>query len=243
MNSENGSATGTLSVVIPVKDDAIHLERCLEALWHQTERPDEIVVVDNASTDLTSTVAGWWDVVYVFEPRPGIAAAAAAGYDAATGDIIARLDADSVPAPDWVRTTRLALGSDPRVDAVTGPGRFDSVPPPLGRLLDITYMSAYFVLFGKLVGRTPLFGSNFAMTRAAWLAARGRTHRADRRVHDDLDLSFGLAADSVVVLDRALTLAISARPFADPVSFARRVWRGVYTVGVNRRALALPWRH
>lgn len=41
----------TLSVVIPVKDDAAELRRCLRALARQTLPPDEIIVVDNASTD------------------------------------------------------------------------------------------------------------------------------------------------------------------------------------------------
>jgi glycosyltransferase involved in cell wall biosynthesis len=239
--SGRAASAPTVSVVIPVKDDAGPLERCLEALWEQTDRPDEIVVVDNGSTGLTRTVAGWWNTVYVYEARPGIAAAAAAGYDAATGDIIARVDADSVPPPDWVHGVRTRL-EDRTIDAVTGPGSFASLPELLRRIADVTYMQAYFSLFGRLVGRTPLFGSNFAMRRTAWLDARGRTHRGDRRVHDDLDLSFGLPAGSTVVLDRSLSLEISARPFADPAAFARRVWRGAYTVGVNRRALALPWR-
>ena len=40
-----------VSVVIPVKDDGPRLRRCLRALAMQTRPPDEIVVVDNGSTD------------------------------------------------------------------------------------------------------------------------------------------------------------------------------------------------
>ena len=43
----------TCSVVIPVRNDAAYLERCLRALREQTRVPDEIVVVDNASSDLS----------------------------------------------------------------------------------------------------------------------------------------------------------------------------------------------
>jgi glycosyltransferase involved in cell wall biosynthesis len=231
-----------ISVVIPVKDDAALLERCLEALWLQTRRPDEIVVVDNASSDLTQTVAAWWSAVYVHEGRPGIAAAAAAGYDAASGDVIARLDADSEPPPDWVARICTLLDENPGVDAVTGPGRFSSLPPLLARVADVLYMRAYFRLFGRIVGRTPLFGSNFAMRKSLWLAARDRTHRDDPRVHDDLDLSFGLGRDSRVRFEETLEVPISARPFADPVAFARRIGRGVHTVAVNRKALEVRRR-
>lgn len=229
-------------MVIPVNDDAARLERCLEALWIQTRRPDEIIVVDHGSSDLTRTVAGWWNAVYVYEPKPGIAAAASAGYDAASGAVIARLDASSVPGPEWVERICAAMTSNTRLDAITGPGRFGSLPAPLRHLAGALYMNAYFRLFGALVGHTPLFGPNFAMRSEVWLAARGRTHRGDPRVHDDLDLSFGLDRGSHVQLDAGLIVPISARPFADPAAFARRVGRGVYTVAVNRRALDLPWR-
>jgi glycosyltransferase involved in cell wall biosynthesis len=238
-----GSSTAAkVSVVIPVKDDALHLETCLEALCRQTTPADEIVVVDNGSTDLTPIVAGWWRVRYVAEPQPGIAAAASTGYDAATGGIIARLDADSIPPTDWIERIRTTLHADAGLSAVTGPGTFDSLPMPLMRIADIAYMQAYFVLFGALVGHPPLFGSNFAMVRSAWDSARLRTHRADARVHDDLDLSFGLDADARVALDPTLRVPVSSRPFTDPVAFARRTSRGIHTVVVNRRSVALPGR-
>jgi glycosyltransferase involved in cell wall biosynthesis len=225
----------TISVVIPVKDDADHLERCLEALERQTDPPDEIVVVDNRSTDRTPAVASTRDVVYVHESEPGIPAAASAGYDAASGDIIARLDADSVPPDDWVQRVRSALVADPDLTAVTGPGAFDALPKVLRAIVDVTYMRAYFAVFGGIIGRPPLFGSNFAMVRPAWAAARDRVHRHDPKVHDDLDLSFNLDPESRVLLDRGLTVRVSARPFAHPLQFVWRAWRGIHTVYVNRR--------
>src|SRR4051812_23967264 len=106
------SAHPTVTVVIPVRDDAVMLERCLEALWLQSRRPDEIVVVDNGSTDTTCEVARWWNTVYLVETELGISAAASAGYDAATGDIIARLDADSEPPYDWTERVGAAFTDD-----------------------------------------------------------------------------------------------------------------------------------
>lgn len=91
-----------VSVVIPVRDDAGHLDRCLRALAVQTSPPWEVVVVDNGSTDDTPAVARAHGARVVPQPRVGIPVAAATGYDAARGEVIARLDADSVPPPDWV---------------------------------------------------------------------------------------------------------------------------------------------
>jgi glycosyltransferase involved in cell wall biosynthesis len=224
----------TVSVVIPVRDDADHLERCLAALERQSDPPDEIVIVDNRSSDRTQAVAASHDVVYVREGQLGIPAAASAGYDAASGDIIARLDADSVPPEDWVHRLRSALVADPTLTAVTGPGVFDSLPALARRFVDVAYMRAYFAVFGGIIGRPPLFGSNFAMVRPAWAAARDRVHRHDPKVHDDLDLSFNLDPQTHVLLDRDLRVRVSARPFAHPLGFVWRAWRGIHTVLVNR---------
>lgn len=227
------SAPLRISVVIPVKDDADRLERCLRALANQTDRPDEIVVVDNGSTDRTGDVMAAWGVVAVHEAEPGIPAAASAGYDAATGDILARLDADSVPPPGWVARVRAAFDGEPALAGVTGPGSFDSLPRGVRQVVDITYMRAYFAVFGHLLGRPPLFGSNFAMRSNTWRAARTRVHRHDARVHDDLDLSFNLDRGAKIELDRDLVVPVSARPFVRPLALVWRAWRGILTVAVN----------
>lgn len=89
--------------MIPVRNDAPYLDRCLRAVERQTHPPDEIVVVDNASTDgLVAVLARHPGVRCVREPVRGVAVAAATGYDAARGDLILRCDADSVPAATWV---------------------------------------------------------------------------------------------------------------------------------------------
>lgn len=236
------SGSPTLSVVIPVKDDAGRLERCLEALWTQTVRPDEIVVVDNGSTDLTAQVAEWWAVRCVREARPGIPAAASAGYDAATGDLIARLDADSVPGPDWVERIRDSFAVDEDLDGITGPGRFEELPTALRRVVDVAYMDLYFALGGALAGHPPLFGSNFAMRRSLWGEARSRVHRDDAAVHDDLDLSLVLPPRTAIRVDRDLRVAVSARPFGSPRRMGRAARLGVRTILANRTRILVRIR-
>src|SRR5262249_13183135 len=118
-----------LTVVIPSLNDATMLQRCLDALAAQTRRPDEIVVVDNGSTDDTATVAARAGAVVVREPIRGIGPASARGYDTATGDILARLDADSMPPADWVERVVARFDARPELSALTGPGEFYGSTP------------------------------------------------------------------------------------------------------------------
>lgn len=121
----------TCSVVIPVRNDAEYLRRCLRALAAQTRRPDEIVVVDNGSADHLPRVLREYDAVRVVrEPVPGVARAAAVGYDAAVGDVILRCDADSVPPARWVERHLAALERAMRNTAAPAPGRPGAQGPP-----------------------------------------------------------------------------------------------------------------
>jgi glycosyltransferase involved in cell wall biosynthesis len=113
-----------ISVVVPARDEEDRLPRCLASLAAQTRLPDEVVVVDNASSDATARLAAAAGARVLHEAERGIWPAAAAGYDAATGDVIARVDADTVLPPDWLARVEALLADDPGCAAVTGPGRF-----------------------------------------------------------------------------------------------------------------------
>jgi glycosyltransferase involved in cell wall biosynthesis len=227
----------TVSVVVPVRDDADALEHCLGLLAAQTTAPLEVVVVDNGSRDDGPERARRLGATVVVEPEPGIAAAASRGYDAATGDLILRLDADSRPAPDWIARCAANLARDEGLAAVTGPGVFRGLPPGLGRLATAAYMGIYFRLIGRIVGRPPLFGSNLAMRRTAWRSVRGEVHRWDRGVHDDLDLTMHLAQRYRTAFDPDLVMSVSARPLLSGTGMLTRLRRAVRTVRLHRQDL------
>ncbi len=230
--------TLTVSVVIPVHDDADELRRCLELLAAQTVAPDEIVVVDNASTDDSATVARELGARVVPEPRLGIPPAAATGYDAARGDVIARLDADSRPGPEWIAEVRRAM-ENPRVDAVTGAGHFHDLPPVVRQIAVLVYLGAYYVLTHLALGHTPLWGSSMALRRSTWEQVRDRVHRFDD-VHDDMDLAFVLGPRAVIHYERRLGVGVSGRSVRGLPQLRRRMSRAITTLRLNW-ADSPPW--
>ena len=217
----------TISVVIPVYNDADFLRTCLRALAQQRRPADEIIVVDNASTDATAAIAHAAGARVVAEPLRGIWPATSAGYDVATGDVIARLDADSVPPADWLARIEQRFTVVPDTAVLTGPGDFYGSGPVTAWLGAHLYIGGYFIWMGLWIGHPPVFGSNFAMRRQVWEANRDRVRRTRNDVHDDLDFSMQLGRDEPVVLDRTLRVAISARPFETPRGLGRRIlWAG-----------------
>jgi glycosyltransferase involved in cell wall biosynthesis len=222
--------TPRISVVIPVKDDASEVEGALRALAAQTLPPWEVVVLDNGSTDGVSRVTAAAGARLVWRPGGGIPAANAAACDAATGEIIARLDADCRPGPEWLARIAATFDADPTLSAITGGGTFSDGPRRLRRPLALAYVLAYHVTLRLTLGHAPLWGSNLALRRRAWERVSTLVHRDDPDVHDDLDLSFHLGERHRIRYVRGLDMAVSMRPFADATAFRRRVRRGFHSV-------------
>lgn len=213
----------TISVVIPVFNDAPMLTVCLEALAAQSRPADEIIVVDNDSTDDTAEVGAAGGARVITEPVSGIFPAAAAGYDAARCDIIARLDADSVPPADWLERIEATLAGTDGLTAITGPGDFYGSNRFVHWVARTIYIGGMFVFVGAMLGHPPLFGSNFAMPARLWQRVRGRVNRSLPHIHDDLDLSYHLEPDMSVIYDPTLRVAVSARPFESWSALGRRL--------------------
>ncbi|WP_406245691.1 glycosyltransferase family 2 protein [Microbacterium sp. M] len=213
----------SVSVVIPVRNDARMLEVCLRALGEQARRPDEIVVVDNGSTDETAAIAERYGARLVTEPVPGIPQAASAGYDAATGDIIARLDADSRPGPEWIERIARTFEARAELDFLTGDPRFYGATPLVHWMGRHLYIGGMYAVLTPFLGHAPLFGSNMAMRSRAWRMLSEEVHRDEPHIHDDFDLAFHVRPDMTVLRDRGLVVDVSARPFQNWSSLRRRL--------------------
>lgn len=229
----------TCSVVVPVRDDAVELRGLLAALARQQEAALEIIVVDNGSSDGGAALARAAGCTVLTHPVPSIAAAAAAGYDAAAGDLIVRCDADSRPPPGWLRAHRLAHArAAPGTVLITGFGRF-RLPAPLGEILSGLYVGAYLLSTATALGHFPAFGTTMSMRRDWWERVRDEVS-LDAGVHDDMDLSFRVAPEEDVLLAWRTRVGMSPRALLPGRLATLRGRRAVSTLRRNW-ARQRPW--
>ncbi len=182
----------SVSIVIPAYNEETHLRLCLEAIAKQAVKPFEVIVVDNNSTDATAAIACSFPFVrLISEKRQGVVYARDCGFNAARGEIIGRLDADSIVALDWIETIQRTF-TDPSIDAATGVVQYREVCLSSAfNAIDFRIRS-FMSHRGASLGEQSMQGVNLAIRKSAWLAVRDLVCH-ERRHHEDLDLSAHLA--------------------------------------------------
>jgi glycosyltransferase involved in cell wall biosynthesis len=115
-------AEPTVTAAIPVRDGETYLAEAIESVLAQSRPCDQVVVVDNGSTDGSAEVAADYGpaVEVVAEPRPGIGAARNAAIAAAHGEFVAFLDADDLWHPDKIERQLTAFASRSELQLVFG---------------------------------------------------------------------------------------------------------------------------
>jgi len=197
------------SVIIPAFNEEYYIGKCIKSLKEQDyEGEFEIIVVDNGSTDGTRRVVESFGVKVVEEKKRGISFATNAGVKAATGEIFAFSDADTILPPDWLSKINKIFNSDEKIIAVGGPHLFydanifvnlffKRVILPVFKLLnkDIVYLAA----------------SNMAVKKEFYLAAGGFNN--DIYWLQDTELTKRLNNSGKVIFDYKLFVRTSFRRY------------------------------
>ncbi len=111
-----------VTAAIPVRDGEAYLAEAIESVLGQSRPCDQVIVVDNGSSDRSAEIAAGFAprVEVVAEPRPGIGAARNAALRAARGEFVAFLDADDLWEAEKTALQLAAFEAQPRLQLVFG---------------------------------------------------------------------------------------------------------------------------
>jgi len=244
----------TVTVLIPAHEEERVLGTALHALAHSTLAPQQVLVLENGSTDDTAGVAERCGVEVHRLGPVGKAGALAHGLAAASGEVVVVLDADTVLDPRFLERA-LVHFVDPKVGAVAGNVRVGNTRGLLTRLQQLEYVVALNLdrraqaTTGTI---TVVPGAAGAFRRSAVAAAGGWP--ADTLVEDaDLTLALLRAGWQIRYADDAVAYTEAPQSAADVLRQRRRWAYGTVQVAAKHSDvlfargsgrvgwLALPW--
>lgn len=215
----------SVSIVIPAYNEESQLPACLDAIARQTVKPLEVIVVDNNSTDNTAAIARRYPFVTLLrETKQGPSYARTCGFNAARGDIIGRIDADSHIAPDWVETLQ-KIFANKSVRAVSGQPQYRH----LGLAKTVEAIDLRVRLYASRnmnnLDEGFLYGSNMAIRKSVWQSVSDTVCHV-RHMHEDVDLAAHLAGkDCGVIFEPRLKASVDWRQAAaGPKVFMQHIW-------------------
>ena len=208
-----------ISIIVPVRNEAANLPALLAALTRQTYPHYEIVLVDDASTDATATLARTWQQAHsnlrlltVEEPKePRKKHALTQGIEAATHDLLAFTDADCTPTPDWLATLAQHHVETPQETLLVGYSPFRKAPGLLNRLARYeTFVTGFLTAATVGLGRPYMaVGRSISYSRAVFRRIGGFAHSLHSLSGDD----------DLLVQEVARRRAAVVRHVFDPRSF------------------------
>ena len=204
----------TLSIVIPVFNEEAYLADCLDAIAAQSVPADEVIVVDNNSTDATAEIAKKYSfVTLITEQRQHQAFAQKTGFDYASGDILGRIDGDTILPVDWVKKVKAEFGADQTLQALDGgPDPYDVS----SKSIAVAIFKTYHALAGIIAGTKMLWGANTALRADTWRRISGNVlQRAD--IWEDYDLALLIGGKNSIRFIEGLEAGSSFRTAHKPL--------------------------
>lgn len=223
-----------VSVVVPAYNEELYIKRCLDGLVNQIEAPDEIIVVNNNSTDGTVDIIKQYPVKLVNESEQGMIQARNRGFNEAQYDIIARTDADTIVPPDWIKKIKQNF-TDPKLVALSGLGVAYDMPNDLSKQAVSQTLKSYIRIMKTALGHDCLIGPNMAIRASAWEKVKNSVCLNNHEVHEDIDLSIHLAPFGKIKNDSTLVVSSSIRRFKKVDSYFEYPYRVLKSIRKHKK--------
>lgn len=216
-----------LSFIVPVRNDAVRLARCLETI--RSAVPYEVVVADNGSTDGSAEVARGAGARVVVLPGLAVSSLRNEAARLASGELLAFVDADHELGPGWAESAADLFREEPGAVAAGAPYH----APPDGTWVQRMYDR----LRRRQPGRRPtawLPSGNLVVRRAVFEAAGG--FDTSLQTCEDVDLCQRLRAHGGEIVESdALVSVHRGDPSTLRALFYGELWRGRDNLRVTLR--------
>jgi GT2 family glycosyltransferase len=154
-----------ISIVIPHLNQPEFLVRCLASLAAGSRQPDELIVVDNGSHMPPRAICQSYGAQLLTEAEPGPGPARNRGIGAASGDILAFIDADCLADPNWLATAEATM-DDPAATILGGDVRIALANPSQMTMIE-AYESVYAYRMDRYIAREGFTGTGNLVARRA----------------------------------------------------------------------------
>ncbi len=203
--------TPKISVVIPAHNEESFLPKCLDCLKKQTFRDFETIIVAGGD-DNTPAIARKFEAIVIPQTAKGIAGARQSGFAAASGEIIASTDADTLVPGNWLEQVSELFKQHPEAVAVAGHFLlYDG--PAFVRFWVRASLKLMPVVLAVAPGIWNFGGFNFAVRKDIFDEIGG--FNLERDFGEDIDLCRRLKKRGKVIFDRSLIVEASGRAFLD----------------------------
>ena len=215
----------TLSLIIPAYNEEHHLKDCLDSVAAQTRQPDEVLVIDNNSSDSTAIIARKYPFVTILtEKNQGMIYARNTGFNAATSTLLGRIDADTVLPIDWVEKVHKFYTNEQNMDmALSGSGYFKNVRFPKIHSL---FIDSFFITNSLLFGKTLVWGPNMVMPAHIWQHIKDKTCPENPAIYEDVDISLHLKEAGIKTSwMRSLRVGTRQKHLSNPLKMLQYILR------------------
>ncbi len=153
-----------ITLAIPAYNEEKYIGECLDSAIKNSDGGFfEVLVIDNASTDKTSEVAGKFSGVRVIrEDKKGLTRARQRAFEEAKGDIIAFVDSDTHMPKGWCKMIRKEFSKNPNLAVLSGPYIYYDIPKIQQFFVRLYW---YFALPIYLILGYMVVGGNFAIRK------------------------------------------------------------------------------
>ena len=236
----------TATVVVPVYNAGESLVRLLDALIQQTVVPDEVLIVDDGSTDGSGEIAQRWGrehpslkLSVIQQANMGPASARNHGAQTGMGEVVVFIDSDCIPMRDWLEKMTAPFVDD----AVVGvQGAYQCTQREwIARFSQLEIEERYERM--KRSDTVDFIGTySAAYRRNIFTGMGGFDTRFPMASGEDADFSFRLASQGLRLVFEPRAVVTHAHPNTLRRYLRQKYWRAYWRNLIYRRHFSKIWR-